>query len=212
MDDWPKPELLYALTPFEVAAGLRTPSDAAALLRALEVDELAPLAAGLADTGADPGADPGADLGPLALAAVLEWPKTPARSSPRSRPPAAGWARPAAPTRTLPPRSSGSPPMVLGDIGVVALLLMRYAVLQPGQAVFMPPAACTPTCAAPASNCSPTPTTWSAPGLTSKHIDGLCPNSSSSSTPRSRSPCSPRAPSRTASPPSTPLPPNSAST
>ena len=57
VDDWPKPELLYALTPFEVAAGLRTPSDAAALLRALEVDELAPLAAGLTDPGADPGAE-----------------------------------------------------------------------------------------------------------------------------------------------------------
>src|SRR5260370_2894342 len=28
-DDWPKPELLCALTPFEVLAGLRTPADAA---------------------------------------------------------------------------------------------------------------------------------------------------------------------------------------
>ena len=37
VDDWPKPELLYALTPFEVLAGLRTPADAAALLRALDV-------------------------------------------------------------------------------------------------------------------------------------------------------------------------------
>ena len=44
VDDWPKPELLYALTPFEVVAGLRTPADAAALLRALAVDELGPLA------------------------------------------------------------------------------------------------------------------------------------------------------------------------
>src|SRR5712664_2213459 len=47
VDDWPKPELLYALTPFEVAAGLRTPSDAAALLNALAMDELEPLAASL---------------------------------------------------------------------------------------------------------------------------------------------------------------------
>ena len=44
VDDWPKPELLYALTPFEVAAGLRTPADAAAILRALAVDQLQPLA------------------------------------------------------------------------------------------------------------------------------------------------------------------------
>src|SRR4029077_1735937 len=47
VDDWPKPELLYALTPFEVAVGLRTPSEAAALLRALAVPELQPLAAAL---------------------------------------------------------------------------------------------------------------------------------------------------------------------
>src|SRR5690349_3628826 len=60
VDDWPKPELLYALTPFEVAAGLRTPADASALLQALDVDELKPLAAGLTDLGA-------------ALATVLRW-------------------------------------------------------------------------------------------------------------------------------------------
>src|ERR1700761_3183746 len=48
VDDWPKPELLLALTPFEVVAGLRTPSDAAALLRALGVRRLAPLADNLA--------------------------------------------------------------------------------------------------------------------------------------------------------------------
>src|SRR5580693_5418538 len=34
VDDWPKPELLCALTPFEVLAGLRDPADAAAFLRA----------------------------------------------------------------------------------------------------------------------------------------------------------------------------------
>src|SRR6266487_2550862 len=62
VDDWPKPELLYALTPFEVAAGLRTPADASALLRALKVDELKPLAAGLTDLG-------------TALATVLRWPE-----------------------------------------------------------------------------------------------------------------------------------------
>src|SRR5580658_6612339 len=49
VDDWPKPELLCALTPFEVLAGLRDPADAAAFLRALDVPELRPLAAGLAD-------------------------------------------------------------------------------------------------------------------------------------------------------------------
>ncbi|HMD24674.1 MAG TPA: type I phosphomannose isomerase catalytic subunit, partial [Streptosporangiaceae bacterium] len=47
VDDWPKPELLCALTPFEVLAGLRPPREAAALLRALSVPQLAPLAAEL---------------------------------------------------------------------------------------------------------------------------------------------------------------------
>src|SRR6202050_106079 len=62
VDDWPKPELLCALTPFEVVAGLRTPADAAGILRALAVPELQPLAADLA-----PGAAPRpADLAPAA--------------------------------------------------------------------------------------------------------------------------------------------------
>ena len=68
VDDWPKPELLYALTPFEVVAGLRTPADAAGILRALAVDQLLPLAAQLSDaTSASALAD--------ALASVLEWPE-----------------------------------------------------------------------------------------------------------------------------------------
>ena len=37
VDDWPKPEILCALTRFEVLAGMRTTADAAALLRALAV-------------------------------------------------------------------------------------------------------------------------------------------------------------------------------
>ena len=68
VDDWPKPELLYALTPFEVSAGLRTPADAADLLRALAVDQLGPLAGELsAATSEQAMAD--------ALASVLEWPE-----------------------------------------------------------------------------------------------------------------------------------------
>jgi mannose-6-phosphate isomerase len=128
VDDWPKPELLYALTPFEVAAGLRTPSDAAALLQALEVDELKPLAAGLTDRRASLGA---------ALASILSWPE-PARLVSDvvaachrltvSASPYAGACAAAV-------RVAADHP---GDVGVVALLLMRHEVLQPGQAVFMP--------------------------------------------------------------------------
>src|ERR1700730_386566 len=68
VDDWPKPELLYALTPFEVAAGLRTPADAAAILRALAVDQLQPLVAALSAATSEQ-----AMAG--ALASVLEWPE-----------------------------------------------------------------------------------------------------------------------------------------
>ncbi len=128
VDDWPKPELLYALTPFEVAAGLRPPSDAAALLQALAVDELKPLAAGLTDRSADLRA---------ALASILRWPE-PARLVSEvvaacqrlavSASPYAGACAAAV-------RVAADHP---GDVGVVALLLMRHEVLQPGQAVFMP--------------------------------------------------------------------------
>ena len=130
VDDWPKPELLYALTPFEVAAGLRTPADASALLRALRVDELEPLAAALADAI-------GEDALGAALACVLQWPEPRPlvasvvaacqRLAASDSPFAAACA---AAVRV----AAGHP----GDVGVVALLLMRHEVLQPGQAVFMP--------------------------------------------------------------------------
>ena len=120
VDDWPKPELLYALTPFEVAAGLRTPADASALLQALDVDELKPLAAGLTDLGA-------------ALATVLRWPEP----APLVASVVAACQRlaeaggPYADACAAAVRVAAERP---GDIGVVALLLMRHAVLQPGQA------------------------------------------------------------------------------
>src|SRR5581483_1057303 len=72
VDDWPKPELLCALTRFEVLAGMRTTADATALLRSLEVSELAPLVADL--TGlAEPGTGDPAAL-TRALATILTWP------------------------------------------------------------------------------------------------------------------------------------------
>src|SRR6202043_3318944 len=68
VDDWPKPELLCALTPFEVLAGLRPARDAAALLRALSVPQLAPLAAELAAATAPEALS-------RALATILQWPQ-----------------------------------------------------------------------------------------------------------------------------------------
>ena len=132
VDDWPKPELLCALTPFEVLAGLRPPGDAAALLRALAVPPLAPLAAELATATAPEALS-------RALAAILEWPEA-------SREALVGAVTSACATLA----SSGSPYAGAcaaavrvaghhpGDLGVVAMLLMRHEVLAPGQAVFMP--------------------------------------------------------------------------
>jgi mannose-6-phosphate isomerase len=130
IDDWPKPELLCALTPFEVLAGLRTPSDAAALLRALAVDQLAPLAAEL-DAAAGPQALASA------LATVLTWPGpedlVPAVAAACASLASSGGPYAAACAAAV--REAGNHP---GDLGVAAMLLMRHAVLAPGQAVFMP--------------------------------------------------------------------------
>jgi mannose-6-phosphate isomerase len=126
VDDWPKPELLYALTPFEVVAGLRPPADAAGLLRALAVDQLQPLAAGLEDMGA-------------ALASVLEWPEAGRADLLAAVVAACTWLASSggryADACAAVVRAAADHP---GDLGLVALLLMRHEVLQPGQAVFMP--------------------------------------------------------------------------
>jgi mannose-6-phosphate isomerase len=132
VDDWPKPELLCALTPFEVLAGLRDPSDAAALLRALAVPALQPLAAEL-DAATAP------EALSRALATILEWPEdsraelvtnvvTACVTLASSDSTYAGACAAAV-------REAGHRP---GDLGLVAMLLMRHAVLAPGQAVFMP--------------------------------------------------------------------------
>ena len=134
VDDWPKPELLYALTPFEVVVGLRTPADAADLLRALAVDQLGPLAGELSAATSEQ-----AMAG--ALASVLEWPE-PSRAGlvaevvvACSKLAASGsQVSPYADACAAAVRVAADHP---GDIGVLALLLMRHEVLQPGQAVFM---------------------------------------------------------------------------
>jgi len=132
VDDWPKPEILCALTPFEVLAGMRTTADAAALLRALGVAGLEPLAAGLAAT-----ADPAALT--AALAAILTWPAGDRGALVSAvvtgcQQVAARPGEYAAACAAI-ARVAGDHP---GDLGVVAALLLRYAVLQPGEAVFMP--------------------------------------------------------------------------
>ena len=132
VDDWPKPELLCALTPFEVLTGLRAPADAAGLLRAMAVDLLAPLAAEL-ERAASPQVLRGV------LASILEWPEA-GREELVGR--VVGACErlaltdgPYAGAATAALREALDHP---GDLGVVALLLMRHTVLEPAEAVFMP--------------------------------------------------------------------------
>jgi mannose-6-phosphate isomerase len=149
VDDWPKPELLYALTPFEVLAGARPPHDAAAFLRALSVDQLRPLATQLAaaPNAAASSAPPAPSSSSVpsdgviasVLGTILEWPAA-------GRPAliaavvaaAAGLALavgPYAEAAAAAVRIAADHP---GDIGVVASLLLQHAVLAPGQAMFVP--------------------------------------------------------------------------
>jgi len=130
VDDWPKPELLCALTPFEVLAGMRTPADAAGILRALAVDELQPPAAGLERGTSDPGS---------VLESVLRRPEDGRKELVSQVVDAcerlASVDGRYAGTCTAALRVALDHP---GDLGVVALLLMRHTVLEPGEAVFMP--------------------------------------------------------------------------
>ena len=142
VDDWPKPELLYALTPFEVVAGLRTPADAATLLRALAVDALEPLQRSRPHGPRQrPARRPSAAAatGPSALELAR------CRSGRSGRVVAAVVAACArlADSFEVSPYADACAAAVRvaahhpGDLGLVALLLMRHEVLQPGQAVFM---------------------------------------------------------------------------
>ena len=144
-DDWPKPELLYALTPFEVLAGLRPPADAAAFLRALAVEPLAPLAAQL-EAAPPPGhpspaaAASGEVIAGL-LGTILSWPH-PANAA--QLPLVADVVAACARLATAGGPYSGAAAAAVriaadhpGDLGAVASLLLRHAVLEPGQAMFM---------------------------------------------------------------------------
>ncbi len=135
VDDWPKPEILCALTPFEVLAGLRAPADAARFMRELAVPELEPLAALLAGDRADARGDVRATV----LARVLSWPAGQREALIRDVVKACHQEvddyGPYHPECGAIIQVAGDHP---GDLGIVASLLMRHAVLQPGQAVFLP--------------------------------------------------------------------------
>jgi mannose-6-phosphate isomerase len=119
VDNWPKPELPYALTRFEALAGFRDEQDRNAFLDALAIEPLKTLTTlsrkdALAAVLSDP--DPALIAAVAArLAHLTEGPYTPAAAALRQV-------------------ATDHP----GDIGLVAALLLNYRVLEPGQAMFMP--------------------------------------------------------------------------
>lgn len=162
VDDWPKPEILCALTRFEVLAGMRDRADAARLLRELAVPALDPLAAELMSEAG------GGDARARVLARILSWPEDAsgqlvddvveacgrvvaeaaaaeaaatdeaalgAETEAAALEGAAAGARAYAATCAATIEIAAGHP---GDLGIVASLLLRYAVLEPGQAVFLP--------------------------------------------------------------------------
>ena len=131
VDEWPKPEVLCALTPFEVLAGLRPALDAAQIVELLGVEALAGLVKELR------GAPERASVA-HALAELLAWPQEErealvadvvASAARMAAEPGVFQAAYAAIGRV----AQDHP----GDIGLVCSLLMNHAVVQPGQALFM---------------------------------------------------------------------------
>ena len=152
VDDWPKPEILCALTPFEVLAGMRDPADAARFLRTLGVPALAPLAAELDEAAALDSRQALRDV----LARILSWPQDDRQrliddvvascgrivadddalrtAGPAARRAMGSLGGPFTGACAAITRLAGDHP---GDMGIVASLLLQHAVLKPGDAVFM---------------------------------------------------------------------------
>lgn len=131
VDDWPKPEVLCALTPFEVLAGLRPAAQAAEVLSRLGVGALDTLTGELR-------AVPKPDTVARALAALLSWPQDERAAliddvvGAATRQAAEPGEFQAAYDAVV--RMAQDHP---GDIGLVCSLLLNHAVVQPGQALFM---------------------------------------------------------------------------
>lgn len=134
VDDWPKPEVLVALTEFEVLAGFRHRDDAVDLIGELGIPALAGVQAELSHgTG-----DDGVDL-TRALEHLLTWPLAERAElfdavSGACERLAAGDSR-HRDTFAATCRIARDHP---GDVGVVASLLLQHLVLAPGEAIFMP--------------------------------------------------------------------------
>ncbi|MFE1444521.1 mannose-6-phosphate isomerase, class I [Streptomyces sp. NPDC058739] len=131
-DDWPKPELLYALSSFEVLAGFRARAEAAAVLDGLGVDRLYPVV-----TLLEGECDDNALM--AALRALLEWPVrdrvTLVREVVRA---SARLADGPGPHREAYGAVVRMARHHADDPGLVASLLMRHQVLDAGSALYMP--------------------------------------------------------------------------
>jgi mannose-6-phosphate isomerase len=131
VDDWPKPEILCALTPFEVLAGLRPAEQAAEAIEGLGLPELKELAAGLL---ANPTPGGVAD----ALTRLLTWPaearKALVAGAVEAAAVEAGKGGPYAAAYDAVVRMNVDHPH---DIGLVCSLLMNHRVIEPGKALFM---------------------------------------------------------------------------
>lgn len=133
VDDWPKPEILCALSPFEVLAGLRPAAEAADILARLTVPDLADLVVGLR-------AEPEPAQVAAALAGLLRLPDGRRADLVDQVVAAAGKTTGNVGTDTARRAYELVGRLALdfpGDIGVVCSLLMNHRVLQPGQALFM---------------------------------------------------------------------------
>ena len=131
VDDWPKPELLCAVTRFEALAGFRATQDLLALLAELDAGPLRPVTKELAAAGESGRLD--------ALRAVLSWPPDQREDLQNSvlagcARLAAGGGRYAAGCGAILRIAADHP----ADPGVVAALLLNYSVLEPGEALYMP--------------------------------------------------------------------------
>jgi len=126
-DPWHKPELLYALEPFEALCGFRSAGEAAALLRQLDVPNLAPVISCL--SLADEGLGVRRSVG-LLLKSRSRWAEELVRSvvsAARShRHPAFATVAELAHFHPLEP-------------GVIVSILLNRITLQPGQALYVPP-------------------------------------------------------------------------
>lgn len=134
-DDWPKPELLYALSDFEVLAGFRTREEAAAALDGLGIDGLAAVSQLLGSKATEHDDDSLT----AALRALLAWPAR-AREAlvadvVRSCAVLAGESGPYAAAYGAVVSMAEHHP---GDVGLVASLLLRHQVVEAGDALFMP--------------------------------------------------------------------------